>query len=80
MNSIGVDMGKKICRGLFKDQHERILHELSFSNETAGIRILLSTASRYGDAGTVVESNGNMWMRIHDAHVDHGIEIVLATR
>ena len=78
MNSIGIDVGKKICRASIKDEHGRILDELSFSNDAAGIGSLLSTASRYGDARAVVESTGNMWMRIHDTLEDHGIETVLA--
>ena len=78
MNSIGIDVGKKICRASIKDQHGRILHELSFSNDTAGIGSLLSAASRYGRARAVVESTGNMWMRIHDTLEDHGVETVLA--
>ena len=78
MNSIGIDVGKKICRASIKDEHGRILDELSFSNDAAGIGSLLSTASRHGDARAVVESTGNMWMRIHDTLEDHGIETVLA--
>jgi transposase len=78
MNSIGIDVGKKQCRASIKDQHGRILDELSFSNDIAGIRSLLSTASRYGDARAVVESTGNMWMRIHDVLEENGIETVLA--
>ena len=66
MNSIGIDVGKKICRASIKDEHGRILDELSFSNDTVGIRSLLSTASRHGECKAVVESTGNMWMRIHE--------------
>ena len=78
MNSIGIDVGKRICRASIKDRHGRILHELSFSNDAAGIKSLLSTASRYGKARAVVESTGNMWMRIHDTLEDYGVETVLA--
>lgn len=78
MNSIGIDVGKKICRASIKDEHGRILYELSFSNDTAGIRLLLAAASSHGDARAVVESTGNMWMRIHDTLEENGIETVLA--
>jgi transposase len=78
VNSIGIDVGKKICRASIKDQHGRILDELSFSNDTAGIRLLLAAASSYGDARAVVESTGNMWMRIHDTLEENGIDTVLA--
>jgi hypothetical protein len=50
MNSIGIDVGKKRCRASITDQHGRILDELSFTNDSAGIRNLLSKASRYGMA------------------------------
>jgi len=78
MNSIGIDVGKKQCRASIKDQHGRIIDELSFSNDMAGIRLLLSTASSHGDARAVVESTGNMWMRIHDTLEENGIDTVLA--
>jgi transposase len=78
MNSIGIDVGKKRCRASIKDQHGRILDELSFSNDSAGIRNLLSKASRYGMARAVVESTGNMWIRIHDTLEENGIDTILA--
>jgi len=59
-------------------QHGRILEELSFTNDEVGIRNLLSSASRYGSARAVVESTGNMWIRIHDTLEENGIETVLA--
>jgi transposase len=78
MNSIGIDVGKKICRASIKDPQGRILDELNFSNDTAGIQSLISKASRHGRARAVVESTGNMWMRIHDALEENGIDTVLA--
>ena len=32
MNSVGIDVGKKICRASIKDMRGAILSELSFSN------------------------------------------------
>ena len=33
---------------------------------------------RYGEARAVVESTGNMWMRIHDMLEENGVDTVLA--
>jgi transposase len=78
MNSVGIDVGKKICRASIKDTHGAILGEFSFSNDSAGIESLIVNVKRYGDARAVVESTGNMWIRIHDALEDSGIDVVLA--
>jgi len=78
VNSVGVDVGKKICIASIKDTHGAIPSELSFSNDSAGIESLIMRVKRYGDARAVVESTGNMWMRIHDMLEDNGIDTVLA--
>jgi len=78
MNSIGVDVEKRQCRASIKDEHGRILEERSFTNDAVGIRNFLSRASRYGSARAVVESTGNMWIRIHDTLEKNGIDTVLA--
>ena len=37
MNSVGVDVGKKICRASIKDNYGSVLSELSFSNNGRGV-------------------------------------------
>ncbi len=78
MNSVGIDVGKKTCRASIKNARGAVLSELSFSNDSAGIEQLIMRVKRYGDARAVIESTGNMWMRIHDTLEDHGIDTVLA--
>lgn len=78
MNSVGIDVGKKTCRASIKDTGGAILSELSFSNDRDGIERLIIDVKRHGKARAVIESTGNMWMRIHDMLEDHGIDTVLA--
>jgi len=78
VKSIGIDVGKKRCRASIKDERGAVLSEFFFSNDRAGIQCLLSEASRHGEARAVVESTGNMWIRIHDVLEENGIDTVLA--
>jgi transposase len=68
MNHLGIDVGKRKCRAALKDHRGKILDEFFFGNISDGI---LELIKRIYDRGTkkcnaVLESTGNMWIRIHD--------------
>lgn len=80
MNHLGIDVGKRICRVALKDDRGNILDEFFFGNSYQG---MLELIKRIHDHGTkkcnaVLESTGNMWMRIHDTLEDNGIDTILA--
>jgi transposase len=66
VNSLGIDVGKKKCRAALKGERGDIIREFFFSNNKEGISTLIQSASHYGKCTAVVESTGNMWIRIHD--------------
>jgi transposase len=78
MNHLGIDVGKRRCRAALKDDAGRILDELFFYNTNDGISDLIGKAQDYGECVAVVESTGNMWIRIHDILEENGIDTVLA--
>jgi transposase len=80
LNHLGIDVGKRICRVALKDDRGNILDEFFFGNSYQG---MLELIKRIHDHGTkkcnaVLESTGNMWMRIHDTLKDNGIDTILA--
>lgn len=77
MNYIGVDVGKKRCQACIMDEEGEILEEFPFTNNGEGIKKLLECV---GDAQckAVVESTGNLWLRIYEALEAHGVEMKLA--
>ena len=78
MNHLGIDVGKRKCRAALKDDKGKILDEFFFSNEGNGIHNLLSRIQSHGKCVAVLESTGNMWMRIHDTLEENGIDTKLA--
>ena len=80
MNNLGIDVGKRKCRAALKDDKGKILDEFFFGNDRDGIHNLLSRIQSHGKCSTraVLESTGNMWMKIHDTLEDNGIDTVLA--
>ena len=78
MNSLGIDVGKKNCRAALKDERGDIIREFFFSNNNEGISALVQSASHHGKCTAVVESTGNMWIRIHDTLEENGIDTILA--
>jgi transposase len=69
MNHLGIDaVGKRKCRAALKDDKGMILDEFFFDNDGDMICNLLSRIQLHGKCSTraVLESTGNMWMRIHD--------------
>ena len=80
MNHLGIDVGKRICRAALKDDRGRMLDEFFFGNNTRGIleRIERTHNHETKKCNAVLESTGNMWMRIHDTLEDNGIDTILA--
>lgn len=77
MKYIGVDVGKKKCQACIMDEDGGVLDELRFTNTGEGIRMLLERVGD-GECKAVVESTGNLWLRIYEALEDHGAEMKLA--
>ena len=80
MNHLGIDVGKRKCRGALKDDRGKILDEFFFGNNSQGILELIKRTQNYRTkkCNAVLESTGNMWMRIHDTLEDNGIDTILA--
>jgi transposase len=78
MNHLGTDVvGKRKFRAALKDDKDKIVDEFFFSNERNGILRLLSRIQSHGKCVAVLESIGNMWMRIHDLLGGIGIDTKL---
>ncbi|NOJ32763.1 MAG: hypothetical protein DA329_11555 [Candidatus Nitrosocosmicus sp.] len=79
-NHLGIDVGKRKCRAALKDDAGKILNEFFFGNDKQGVQDLLSKIplKEIGATHAVLESTGNMWMRIHDTLEENGIDTVLA--
>ena len=80
MNHLGIDVGKRKCRAALKDDKGNVLDEFFFGNDRNGIHNLLSRIQSHGKCSTraVLESTGNMWMKIHDTLEENGIDTILA--
>ena len=72
-------------RAALKDDKGNILDEFFFGNDANGISNLISRVkiktTHYATTTTiqaVLESTGNMWMRIHDTLEENGIDTTLA--
>jgi transposase len=80
MNHLGIDVGKRKCRAALKDDKGKILDEFFFGNDRDGIHNLLSRIQSHGKCSTraVLESTGNMWMKIHDTLEENKIDTKLA--
>jgi transposase len=78
VNSLGIDVGKKQCREALKGERGNIIREFFFSNSNEEISALIRSASHYGKCTAVLESIGNMWIRIDDTLEENGIYTILA--
>jgi transposase len=80
LNHLGIDVGKRTCRAALKDNRGTILDEFFFGNNSDGILELINRIHNHGTkkCNAVLESTGNMWMRIHDTLEDNGIDTILA--
>ena len=77
MRYIGVDVGKKRCQACIMDEQGGVVDEFLFENTFEGIRRLLE---RVPDRAckAVLESTGNLWLRIYEALEEQGVEVKLA--
>jgi hypothetical protein len=66
MNHLGIVVGKRKCRPALKDERGMILDEFFFDDDGNEIHNLLSRIQSHGKCVAVLESTGNMWMRIYD--------------
>ena len=80
LKHLGIDVGKRKCRVALKDDKGKILDEFFFGNNSQGISELIERTQYHGTkkCNAVLESIGNMWMRIHDTLEDNGIDTILA--
>lgn len=76
MRYIGIDIDKKLCHACIKDRDGNIIKELNFRNESSGFDILLDYKG--GEARAVIESTGNLWIRLYTSLEEAGVEVVLA--
>jgi transposase len=74
---IGVDVGKNRCQACIMDMHGGIIDEFRFTNNGEGIKGLLDRAGD-GECKGVVESTGNLWLRIYETLEENGVEVKLA--
>jgi transposase len=80
LNHLGIDVGKRKCRAALKDDRGKTLDEFFFGNNSDGILSLIKRIHNHKTkkCNAVLESTGNMWMRIHDTLEDNGIDTILA--
>jgi transposase len=80
LNHLGIDVGKRKCMAALKVDRGRILNEFFFGNSYQGILELIKRIHnhRTKKCNAVLESTGNIWMRIHDTVEDNGIDTILA--
>jgi transposase len=74
---VGIDVHKKICSACIVDREGKVVEELTFPNTSYGIDMLLEAISGH-EAKAVIESTGNLWLRVYLALEEEGIEVVLA--
>lgn len=74
---IGIDVHKKRCNACIKDRDGNIQKELEFPNKSTGTDKLLE-AIEGKEAKAVIESTGNMWLRLYLGLEEAGVDVVLA--
>lgn len=77
MRYIGIDVHKKTCNACIKDRDGNILRELKFPNKSTGTDKLLDVIDGR-EAKAVIESTGNMWLRLYRGLEEAGVDVVLA--
>lgn len=77
-NNLAIDVGKRKCRAAIKDAQGTILDEFFFANDWDGRTRLIEAAQTYSPCRAVLESTGNMWIKIHDALEQSGIDTKVA--
>jgi transposase len=73
---IGIDVHKKLCYACIKDRDGNVLGELAFPNKSYGIDMLLE-AIEGRKARAVIESTGNLWLRLYLSLEEAGVEVLL---
>ena len=66
MINVGIDVHKKRCQACLKDEKGKLIEELSIPNTTEGAEQLARMLTTYGEAKIVLESTGNLWIRLYD--------------
>jgi hypothetical protein len=74
---IGIDVGKRRCQACVMDEQGSIVEEFVFENSFGGLSYLVGKV-KPGPAKAVVESTGNLWLRIYEALEGIGVEVKLA--
>ncbi|AFU57255.1 putative transposase [Candidatus Nitrososphaera gargensis Ga9.2] len=77
-NNLAIDVGKRKCRAAVKDSDGNILDEFFFANDLDGRTRLVEAAHKYYPCRAVLESTGNMWIKVHDALEESGIDTKVA--
>lgn len=77
MRYVGVDVHKNFCQFAVMDDSGNIVGEDRFPNTDEGMQSFVSRLERF-DAKVVIESTGNLWMKLYDAIEAHGLEAVLS--
>jgi len=79
MINVGIDVHKKRCQTCLKDEKGRLIEEFSVPNSIEGAVQLTKVLEGYGEAKVVLESTGNLWIRIYDTLSQQPrIKVVLA--
>jgi transposase len=80
MINVGIDVHKKRCQTCLKDEKGRLIEELSIPNTTEAAEQLARMLTTYGEAKIVLESTGNLWIRLYDTLNQHAptLKVVLA--
>ncbi len=77
MQYIGIDVHKKMCHACIKDRDGNVLGELAFPNRGYGIDMLLE-AINGREAEAVIETTGNLWLRLYTTLEEAGVKVILA--
>jgi transposase len=77
-NNLAIDVGKRKCRAAIKDAQGTILDEFFFANDRDGRTRLIEAAQIHAPCKAALESTGNMWIKIHDALEQSGIDTKVA--
>jgi transposase len=74
---IGIDVHKRFCYACIKNKRGIILEEFKFLNNSKGFtRLLRAIGARQTKA--VLESTGNLWLRLFLTLEENGVEVILS--
>lgn len=78
MLNVGLDVHKRICQACLKDERGSIVEEFRFPNTREGASRLAMILRKHGDARVVLESTGNLWVKLYDRlDEEEGIDVML---